>query len=191
MSSPRGPNLTILGGALFIAVPLFAVLAMSFGRDPRAVPEPLVSQAAPAFELVDLQGNRHALAEHLGKRPVVLNFWSTWCGPCKVEHPLLLRAPRAWPNVAFYGVVYNDESDKAAAYLAMEGRRAQNAPFVDEHGQAYPHLVDADAAVAIDLGVAGVPETYFIDTDGTILYKHKGALSERILVELLGPPGAS
>ncbi|TNE86168.1 MAG: redoxin domain-containing protein [Deltaproteobacteria bacterium] len=189
MSQGKGPNLFLLGGALVVALPLFAVLVMSFGRDPRAVPEPLINQAAPAFDLVDLQGEKHALADHLGKQPVVLNFWSTWCGPCKQEHPLLLRAPRAWPNVAFYGVVYNDEADKAASYLKMEGRRPANAPFVDEHGQAYPHLVDPGSAVAIDLGVAGVPETYFIDENGKILYKHKGALSERVLVELLGPPG--
>lgn len=173
----RQPNWAVLIGAAVIAVPLFIVLVMSFGRDPRAVPDMLTGTPAPTFELVDLDGNPHALADHIGKRPVVLNFWATWCLPCKQEHPILLRAPSRWPDVAFYGVVYNDEAQKTKRYL-------------ERAGASFPHLVDPDGAVAIDLGVTGVPETYFIDPSGTILYKHKGPLSDRMLAEILGPPRA-
>jgi cytochrome c biogenesis protein CcmG/thiol:disulfide interchange protein DsbE len=175
--SKAKPNWAVLIGGAVLFVPLFIVLVMSFGRDPRAVPDALVGEQAPTFELLDIEGNPHALADHIGKRPVVLNFWSTWCLPCKQEHPLLVQAPAAWPDVAFYGVIYNDEAEKAKRYL-------------ERAGSSYPHLVDPGSAIAIDLGVAGVPETYFIDESGRILYKHKGPLTERHLVEILGPPGA-
>ena len=166
-------NVAVLVGALVVALPLFAVLVQSFGRNPRAVPDALVGKAAPGFTMTDLEGETHTLAAHAGQ-PVVINFWSTWCLPCKQEHPLLLKAPTLWPDAQFYGVVYSDDPVLAERYL-------------ERAGSAYPHLVDPGGAMAIDYGVAGVPETYFIDEHGVITYKHKGPLTVEAMVQQLGP----
>ncbi len=168
------PNYKLLVGGLLLVVPFVILLAVSFGRDPRATPDALNGQPAPAFDLIDMDGNPVSLADFQGK-PVVMNFWSTWCGPCKIEHPLLLEAPSHFPNVVFLGVVYQDDAAKARVYL-------------DRAGSAYPHLVDPAGRLAVDYGVTGVPETYFIDAEGNIAYKHKGALSPGVLYEHLGQP---
>jgi cytochrome c biogenesis protein CcmG/thiol:disulfide interchange protein DsbE len=105
-------------------------------------------------------------------QPVVLNFWSTWCGPCKYEHDDLQRAARQNPDVKFLGVIYSDEPDKCRRYLRQVGT-------------AYEHLVDTSGRTAIDYGVAGVPETFFINAAGTIVHKQVGPVNARILQRLM------
>jgi len=157
----------ILVVGLVLIVGLVMVLASGFGKNPNALPDARTGDRAPAFALSDLDGG-HWTLEELSGRPVVLNFWATWCGPCKLEHPLLLSAARAYPDVVFLGVVYSDEPDKARRYL-------------DEQGTAYPHLVDPDGRVALDYGVGGVPETYFIDRTGRIVQKVAAPLVPQII----------
>jgi cytochrome c biogenesis protein CcmG/thiol:disulfide interchange protein DsbE len=166
-------NGVVLALGLVIVVPLVALLGSGFGNDPRAVPSVLVGKPAPGFTLRDLNGTPVSL-EALRGRPVVLNFWSTWCQPCRLEHPLLQDAARAWPDVAFLGVVYNDEAEKCRRYL-------------DKAGSAYPALIDPDGRVAIDYGVAGVPETFIVAPDGTIAHKHVGPLHGAQLRAYLTP----
>jgi len=157
----------ILLVGLVLIVGLVMVLASGFGKNPNALPDARTGDRAPAFALGDLDGERWTL-EELSGRPVVLNFWATWCGPCKLEHPLLLSAARAYPDVVFLGVVYSDEPGKARRYL-------------DEQGSAYPHLVDPDGRVALDYGVGGVPETYFIDRSGMIVQKVAAPLVPQVI----------
>jgi len=168
-------NYLVLLIGLVVALPLGAVLVMSFGRDPREVPFVLQDKPAPDFRLMTLDGSKEiALADLRGKK-VVINFWSTWCGPCKIEHPVLLAAARTWPDTAFVGVIYQDEPAKAASYLAREG-------------QEFPHLVDPQGTLSIDYGVAGVPETYFLDENGIIVHKQIGPVSWELMQALLGAP---
>lgn len=155
-------NWKVLLPGLALVLPLVAILASGFGNDPHALPSMLEGRAAPTFALQDLDGAPHTL-EGLRGEPVVLNFWSTWCGPCKFEHPLLLQAAGARPDIHFLGVIYSDEPGAVRRYLARAG-------------SAFPHLVDDGNKVAIDYGVAGVPETFFIDRQGVIVYKHVGPL---------------
>lgn len=166
-----GVNLYILVGGLGFTAALVAVLFGGFGRDPKAVPSMLVDKPAPDFALKTLVGDTVQLDDLRGK-PVILNFWSTWCQPCKVEHPLLLAVPREYPDVAILGVVYADEPAKVALYLK-------------EAGESYPHLVDPGGRVAIDYGVAGVPETFFIDANGTIVHKQSGPVDAGLLAALI------
>ena len=167
-----GPNYTLLIAGLALVLPLILLLAVSFGNDPHATPDVMLDLPAPEFSLVDLDGNTVSLSDYEGSA-VVINFWSTWCGPCKIEHPVLLRAPERYPGAVFLGIIYQDEAQKAQAYLRTAG-------------SAYPHLIDPSGRISIDYGVTGVPETYFIDANGRIVYKHKGALSVSILDALLG-----
>jgi cytochrome c biogenesis protein CcmG, thiol:disulfide interchange protein DsbE len=164
-------NLPILIGGLLMTAILVAMLASGFGHDPRAVPKALQGRTAPAFALKTTDGEVVTLAELRGK-PVIINFWSTWCLPCKQEHPLLLAAPAAYPDVVFLGVVYADEPAKVKAWLAS-------------NGHSYPQLLDPGGRTSIDYGVAGVPETYFVDVTGRVVHKEAGPISAPLLAKLV------
>ncbi len=164
-------NVPVLLGGLFITAILVAMLGSGFGHDPREVPKALEGRVAPTFSLVSTDGDPVSLADLRGK-PVIINFWSTWCQPCRQEHPLLLMAPSQYPDVVFLGVVYADEPAKVKAYLKSGG-------------QTYPHLIDPGGRVSIDYGVAGVPETYFVDVNGLVIHKEAGPIWPDLLAELV------
>jgi cytochrome c biogenesis protein CcmG/thiol:disulfide interchange protein DsbE len=170
--SKKGVNPVVLGIGALIVLPMLALFWVSFGNDPHALPSVLEGKPAPAFELRDLDGNAVSLASLQGS-PVVLNFWSTWCGPCKEEHPILLSAARNNPEVKFFGVIYADDPEKAGRYLKTAGT-------------SYPHLVDETGHAAITYGVAGVPETFFIDAAGRIVHKQVGPVNGQMLAMMLG-----
>ncbi len=153
----------LLGGAL-IVVPLVAVLAMGFQHDPRAIDSPLINTRAPAFSLATVDTGATVSLEGLRGAPVVVNFWATWCEPCKAEHAALQALARAWSGrAAFLGVVYQDTPEKITAWL---GRM----------GSAYPTVVDTGSTVAMAWGVYGVPETYILDASGVIRHKITGPI---------------
>lgn len=156
-------NWRVLAIGALIVIPLLVVLAMGFGRDPRALPSTMEGKPAPPFVLETMDGDQEvALVDFRGK-PVVVNFYASWCVPCAQEHPWLVRASKVYQprGVVFLGVIYNDEVAKAKGFL----RR---------YGEAYPSLVDPGARMAIDYGVAGVPETFVIDGQGNIVRKFTG-----------------
>lgn len=158
----------LLGGAL-VTLPLIGLLLMSLGRDPKQVDSPLIGQRAPAFSLRPVAGGDPVSLESLRGKPVVLNFWATWCVPCFEEHPVLTRAAKVMgQEVAFLGVIYEDEEPKVASFLRRQG-------------SAYPSLMDDGGKTAIAYGVYGVPETFFISPDGTIVNKYVGPLNARAL----------
>ena len=149
----------LVGGGVPVAL-LLGVLAWPILKkvDPHALPSAMEGRSAPAFSLTSLEGETVQLSDFLG-RPVVLNFWATWCRPCAQEHPFLLSAAREYGDrVVFLGVLYGDTADKASAYLA-------------EAGAAYPTLLDPGQRTAMDFGVGGVPETFFLSSDGRIAKK--------------------
>jgi cytochrome c biogenesis protein CcmG/thiol:disulfide interchange protein DsbE len=149
--------------AVFV-VPLIWILAMGFGHDPHAVPSVLENRPAPGFSLRSLDGKAVSL-EGLRGKPVLINFWASWCEPCKAEHQSLQAAAQAFGDkVQFLGVVYQDSPENAEAYLR-------------QRGNVFPQLLDPDTRIAIDYGVAGVPESFFVDKDGMIRRKFVGALS--------------
>lgn len=155
-----------------LVLPVVGLLAFGFGKDPHAVPSVLESKPAPKFKLPSLEGTTLSLDE-LNERPAVLNFWSSWCVPCAAEHEYLQQAARAYKNdITFVGIVYQDTQDNARRYLA-------------EHGNSFVQLQDEDSKVAIDYGVAGVPESFFVDAQGRIRKKHVGMLTPAILQQEL------
>ncbi len=149
---------------LVLIVGVVWFLAKGFGTDPHAVPSVLEKRPAPVFTLQSLDGKTVSL-ESLRGKPVLVNFWASWCVPCNAEHQSLQAAARYYGDRAqFVGIVYQDSRENAAAYL-------------QQHGNSLPQLLDPDTKVAIDYGVAGVPETFFIDPQGIIRYKVSSALS--------------
>lgn len=155
--------------ALFIPLMLYG-----FTLDPREIDTKVMEeQVAPNFTLQTLDGETVRLSELRGK-PVVINFWSTWCVPCRQEHPVLQKAPDLYPEVTFVGIVYQDEARKAKAYLKRDPVK-------------YDQLMDPDGKVAIAYGVTGVPETYFVSPEGRIVRKFARPIHEGDLASVLEP----
>jgi cytochrome c biogenesis protein CcmG/thiol:disulfide interchange protein DsbE len=161
-------NRKVLLAGLVISLPLVGLLLISLGRDPQRMDSPLVGRAAPPFALRPAGGGEALALESLRGKAVVLNFWATWCVPCYQEHPVLTAGASRYPDVAFVGIVYEDEEPRVERYLR-------------EQGGSYPSLMDDGGKTAIAYGVYGVPETFFIAPDGTIVDKHTGPLSEERL----------
>lgn len=163
----------ILPLALFVGLVVF--LAIGLGRDPHEVPSPLINKPAPAFQLPQLHepGKTFSVQEMRGK-VWLLNVWASWCVSCREEHPLLLDLARSG-SVPLYGLNYKDQRADAIAWL-------------NELGD--PYLVsaaDLDGRVGIDYGVYGAPETYLIDRDGVIRFKHIGPLTPEVIQGKLLP----
>jgi cytochrome c biogenesis protein CcmG/thiol:disulfide interchange protein DsbE len=157
-----------------MVIPLLLLLTVGFGRDPRAIPSPLIGKPMPSFALVALDGSRISDAELRGK-PVLLNFWASWCGPCVAEHQVLLDAARRFGDrVAIVGVVYQDTPDGARQFEARYG------------SGSWPSLVDPSGALAIDFGVTGPPESYFIDANGVVRAKQFGPVTAQVVDAQLG-----
>jgi cytochrome c biogenesis protein CcmG, thiol:disulfide interchange protein DsbE len=162
----------LLVGGIVTAV-LIGILFMGLGRDPQEIKSPLIGRAAPGFVLREVgTGQPISIDQYRGK-PLVINFWATWCGPCYEEHPVLVANARALqPQVQFIGVVFQDSEQKIQQFL-------------NERGTAYPTVVDEAGKTAIAYGVGGVPETFFLDGAGNIVAKFSGALSTEMLQENL------
>ncbi len=164
-----------------LVLPPLGLLAFGLTGSPRVVPSPLVGKAAPDLALASFDGGRIALAELRG-RVVVVNFWASWCVPCREEAPALEATWRRYRErgVAFVGVNVQDREAAARAFIA-------------EHGKTYPNGPDTSDAVAIAYGVYGVPETFVLDRTGWVRHKHIGAVTrdvlEREIDRLLRGPG--
>ncbi|HWT79679.1 MAG TPA: TlpA disulfide reductase family protein [Candidatus Acidoferrum sp.] len=151
-------------------VPLIILLAYGFRTDPKAIPSPLVQKTAPDFRIAIYDGDTMSL-EGLKGKPVVLNFWASWCYPaCYEEAPLLEATWRKYKDrgLTMVGV---DIQDKEEA-----GRE-----FLRRFNFTFPNGPDPGSKISIDYGVYGVPETFFIDRQGRIAYKHVGALSPELI----------
>jgi cytochrome c biogenesis protein CcmG/thiol:disulfide interchange protein DsbE len=162
-----------------IPLAVFAVLvvflAIGLRLNPREVPSPLIDKPAPAFQLARLDDPAKTVTlEDLRGQVWLLNVWASWCVACLQEHPLLVEFSRSG-TVPIYGLNYKDKPDAATAWLG-------------KHGNPYTmSIVDADGRVGIDYGVYGVPETFVIDRQGVIRYKHIGPVTPQVLNDKILP----
>ena len=125
---------------------------------------PAMGSPAPDFQLVDLQGNRQALTDYHGK-VVLLNFWATWCGPCRVEMPSM-------------EILYQDLKKEGFAILAISSDPQGSVvtrPFVTSKGLTFPILHDSDYRVSGSYGVRTLPMSFLIDRNGTLTHRVFGA----------------
>ena len=157
-----------------IVLPLGWLLFTGFGRDPRQVASPLIGRPAPEWSLTTLDGENFGTDDLVG-RPYVVNFWASWCVPaCVDEHPVLAAAHETHgEQVAIVGVLYQDDPADAEGFLARYG------------DAGYVHVNDESGRLAIDFGVTGPPETFFVDADGIIRDKQFGPLTAELLAERL------
>jgi cytochrome c biogenesis protein CcmG, thiol:disulfide interchange protein DsbE len=174
----RGPRIAIIIGALCF----FALLALLFygvresGRADRdALPSPLLGKSAPAFSLPVLhEAGRLVTSKELLGAPYVLNVWGSWCPECRIEHPVLTRFALT-KRVRVIGYNLKDEHADALHWLEQFGN-----PYMLV-------LTDYDGRAAIDWGIYGAPETFLVDANGIVRWKHVGALDDGILHDELLP----
>lgn len=156
----RGRLLTIFPVAIFALIGAGFYWGLFNGDD--ALPSPLIGKIAPEFDLPPIEGRSDGLATaDLKGKVSIVNVWASWCVPCRVEMPLLNELA-ARDEIAIFGINYKDRPESALGFLA-------------ELGDPYTQIgADRDGRVSIDWGVYGVPETYVIDAEGRIAYKHIG-----------------
>ena len=165
-------NRKVLLIGTLIVVPLLVFLALSFGKDPRAIDSPLIDAPAPRFALQDLDGQQLSLDELRGQ-PVMINFWATWCQPCIAEHPVLQAIARRYEGRAhFVGIIYQDEPELIRRFIAQRGGWGRT-------------LLDPEGDTAIAYGVYGAPETFFIDAGGTVVRKVTGPMGASFLSDII------
>jgi len=149
---------------VIVVVALLAVLAIGLRLDPREVPSPLVGKPAPAFSLTDLDTGAMVDQQQLRGRPLLVNFWASWCAGCQVEHPVLMRLAHE-AGVEIVGIDYKDKPEDAREWLSR-------------HGNPYRSVLqDPEGVAGLDWGVYGVPETFVLGADGQILYKQIGPVT--------------
>lgn len=162
--------IVILPLVLFVALGLF--LWNGIGKDTQSIPSPLIGKPVPAFSLSSLLDEQKMLtADDLKGRPALLNVWATWCPTCKQEHAQLNRMARD-EGITIYGVNYKDDRSKAKVWL-------------DTYMNPYAlNIYDPDGKLGLNLGVYGAPETFLLDAQGVVRYKHIGAIDQQVWGEL-------
>ena len=148
-------------------------LARGLELDPKEMPSALIDRPFPDFDLPRLGDDSRLAREDVLGQPALFNVWATWCVSCRVEHPYLQAL--AEQGVPIYGINYKDDDAAALKWLRDLGD-----PYI-------ANIVDSSGSLGLDLGVYGAPETYFVDAQGTVRYRHVGVIDERIWRTRLAP----
>ncbi len=161
----------------YIPVSVFVVLAVVMWRglylDPKELPSMLIDKPLPAFALTTVEGAA-ITQQDLPQQVFLLNVWGSYCLPCLIEHPTLMRLAEAG-EIPVVGVNYRDQQELALRWLDDNGN-----PFAFS-------ILDEDGRFGIDLGVYGAPETYLVDAEGVIRFRHVSVLDEQVWAEKFVP----
>lgn len=158
---------------LVIVTGAAVVFASRFGTDPTLGPSPLVGKPAPEIAVTSIDDSSIVTLADFAGSVVVVNFWAPWCVPCRKEHAVLIAAAEQYAgSVTVLGIAYESDLDDVFAFL-------------DELGRGYPVAMDEHSRAAINFGVRGVPETFFIDRDGIVVGKVSGPVDAAIMTSTL------
>jgi cytochrome c biogenesis protein CcmG/thiol:disulfide interchange protein DsbE len=161
----RRISLVLIPLFLFLLLVIFLYLGLQ--ADPRKLPSPLVNKPVPVFDLPNLFSDESDINDkELHGQIILLNVWATWCHACREEHLLLTDIVETYKDkIKIYGLNYKDQKNAAVAWLS-------------QLGNPYTKIIyDFQGKLAMDLGVYGTPETFLIDQQGIIRYKHAGPLT--------------
>ena len=158
---------------LLIITPILALLAFGFTRDSRYIVSPLIAQPATPFTVTTFKGDKLTLNDLRGKA-VFLNFWASWCLPCRAEARDL---EAAWQKV----------KDKNMVFLgvALQDTDKNSLEFLKEFNVTYLNGKDESGKIGVDYGTWGIPESFFIDPQGRITYKHVGGIRAALVIAKL------
>lgn len=176
---------TLLPLLLFMLLVAYFAVSLRPNHDIHELPSAMIEKPAPDFDLAGLGDSKPLALAELKGHPAIINFFASWCVPCRIEHPLLMRLAQQ-NHLPLYGIAYKDKPDDSTRLLAT-------------YGDPYRQIgVDRTGGVGLDFGVYGVPETYVIDRAGVIRKRFVGPLTAESvdkellpLLKQLDQPGAA
>lgn len=187
----RLPRWVFLPLVLFLGMVVF--LAVGLNRNPQEIPSPLIGRPAPVVQLPSMGDLQNVSAAQFKGQLTLVNFWATWCAGCKEEHPILMALARQ-PGLQMLGINYKElQASELSGQTPQSPESLQKATlrsqaWLQKNGQAFgQNLMDMEGRVGMDFGLYGLPETYLIDRDGVVRFKHAGALTPEVVQQKLLP----
>ena len=149
---------------------LFFFLFIFYEKKPNNPPSALINKDLPLFSTTNLYNNGENLSlKNLKDKYILINFFASWCAPCKVEHHLFFELKKDQPELFILGIAHKDEPKDSKKYL-------------NENGNPYSFVgLDQDGKIALEFGVFGLPETFIINNKGKIIFKQTGLLTKEII----------
>ncbi len=162
-------------GAIAVILGFIGILAYGLNTDPKKVPSPLIHKAAADFEVSSLDGTTSLKLSDLRGKPVVLNFWASWCLECQTE---------AYVLESFYQQYDKEKGQIRVIGVAIQDTQTRATAFANRFGKNYFLALDhTDGRIALDYGIYGVPETFFIDAEGIIRFKKVGGVTPELMTQ--------
>ena len=164
----RAILITPLIGLVIIC--LFFLIFILLEKNPNDPPSALLNKNLPTFSSINLYDKEKTLlSDSLEGELTLINFFASWCTPCRAEHHLFFKIKKEIPELFILGFSHKDNLDDSKKYL-------------EEEGNPYSFVgIDRDGKIAFDFGVFGLPETFIINKDGEVIYKHTGPLTKKII----------
>ena len=149
---------------------LFFLIFILLEKNPNDPPSALLNKNLPTFSSISLYNNEETLlSDNLKGNYTLINFFASWCTPCRAEHHLFFKIKKEIPELYILGFSHKDDLNDSKKYL-------------EEEGNPYSFVgIDKDGKIAFDFGVFGLPETFITNKDGEIIYKHTGPLKKKII----------
>ena len=161
-------QLLIIPLSLFLLILLTFFYLLIIDRSPSELPSNLLNKTIPNFETESLLKNKKFISsDEFGKEKVLVNFFATWCQPCRAEHEYIKSFSKE-KGIRVIGINYKDNPKKAVEWLRRLGNPYSDVP------------IDKNGRIAIDWGVYGIPETFVINSNGIIKYRHIGPVTKKI-----------
>ena len=161
---------------VLLIICIFSLVYLLSGKDPNKPPSALLNKDVPIFESSSLYNSKDIIkTKDIKNKKTLINFFASWCSPCKIEHPLFFEIRKKYPELYLLGFNHKDPPSDAKKYL-------------EDDGNPYDFVgVDYDGLIALEFGVFGLPETYLINESGKIIYKFMGPITMDILKNEIEP----